>query len=319
MRALSKEGHQLSRLIPGNPSQLSKALQVTPPHPDRTSILSCRQNKACSQHLIKGKEAILLPLNYHTLSAGDSFLLTDGEWGADYARKEGIGFAVYGEPDFPCSDAQCLIMGFDEVSPDFIRKLYERSRGIPWTILRTKRTLVRELSLDDIDDIYRLHEDPEIQKNNPPLFPSREDEIQFQKAYIEQMYGFYGYGFWLVYNRIPQKIIENPALPYIPPYRKEAGELIGRAGLNHRDGFQEPELGYLFSAIARGKGIAFEVCSAILDYAHEILGFSMINSFIYPDNKRSIRFIEKLGFTFREKYDKDEKLLYRFTKKLTDS
>ena len=41
-----------------------------------------------------------------------------------------------------------------------------------------------------------------------------EEELEYQKAYIENMYRFYGYGIWLVFE-------------------KKTGTLIGRAGVEH--------------------------------------------------------------------------------------
>ena len=50
-----------------------------------------------------------------------------------------------------------------------------------------------------------------------------EEEKEFQRAYIENMYRYFGYGLWLVFS-------------------KETGELIGRAGLEHREYHEETEL-----------------------------------------------------------------------------
>lgn len=54
-----------------------------------------------------------------------------------------------------------------------------------------------------------------------PLY-DYETELEYQKAYIENMYGFYEYGMWLV-------------------FLKETGRLIGRAGLEH------DEMGYMIA------------------------------------------------------------------------
>ena len=218
-----------------------------------------------------------------------SYTVTDNETGVAFARFHDTGYVLYKKPDtIPCrtfpssaseiySGAQCIIEGFDEITPDFLEKMYQRKRGIPWTILETERTVIRELSLNDIDALFLLYGDPEIQRFIPPLMPTKEEETEFQKAYIEKMYGFFGYGFWNIIDR-------------------ESGRLIGRAGISNRRGFDIPELGYLLDKEHRGRGIAYEVCTSVIAYAERILGIEELNAFIQNENLPSIRLAEKIGF-----------------------
>lgn len=222
-----------------------------------------------------------------------SYTITDNKAGVEFARKYGTGYIFYlpaGNPhqsdlrsgSFPqldTRDAECVIEGFDEVTADFIEKMYRRKNEIPWTILVTQRTIVREISLTDIDELFELYEDTDIKRFIPPLLPTKEEEMDFQREYIKKMYGFFGYGFWNVLDR-------------------ESNKLIGRAGLSNRAGFDDPELGYLFSKPYRGKGIATEVCAAIIKYAVEILGAERLNAFIQPENTGSVHLAEKLGFKY---------------------
>ena len=85
--------------------------------------------------------------------------------------------------------------------------------------------------------------------------------------------------------------------------RKESGEVIGRAGLEHRDyhGVTELEMGYLIAPSEQRKGYATEICRAIMEYARENLDFPRINCLIHPDNVISKNFAERLGFSFLEK------------------
>ena len=222
-----------------------------------------------------------------------SYTITDNETGVEFARKYDTGYVLYMNPssvtfgdsfsqrEKPLSmhDAQCVIEGFDEVTADFIEKMYQRKIEIPWTILVTPRTIVREISLNDIDELFELYEDAEIKRFIPPLLPTKEEELDFQREYIKKMYGFFGYGFWNVLDR-------------------ESSKLIGRAGLTNRDGFDDMELGYLFKKEYRRQGIGTEVCRSIMDYAREILGAERLNAFIRPDNSASVSFAEKLGFVY---------------------
>ena len=92
------------------------------------------------------------------------------------------------------------------------------------------------------------------------------------------MYGFFGYGFWNIIDR-------------------ESGRLIGRAGISNRRDFDIPELGYLLDREHRGRGIAYEVCTSVIDYGKRILGIGELNAFIQKENLPSIRLAEKIGFT----------------------
>lgn len=58
-------------------------------------------------------------------------------------------------------------------------------------------------------------------------------------------------------------------------FDKASGELIGRAGLEHREfpDAVELELGYLIDPDRQGQGLATEVCQAILAFAREELDF----------------------------------------------
>lgn len=217
-------------------------------------------------------------------------------------KEFGIATMAYANPNFPnqtYSGVEMVVEGFEEVDVDFIEKVYQRWHHIPWTILETERCVVRELSLEDLDGLFSLYEDEGMDQYTEPLFPY-EEEKEYQRAYINHMYRYYGYGMWLV-------------------FLKETGELIGRAGLEHRE-IQEQvelELGYLIGKKYQGKGYATEVCTAILDYAKENTSFEQINCVVEEGNEISIHMAQKLGFMQRESYDMDGKIMYRFVRELS--
>ncbi|MBR5127767.1 MAG: GNAT family N-acetyltransferase [Roseburia sp.] len=180
------------------------------------------------------------------------------------------------EPGFPQVDM--IVEGFEEVDYDFFEKIYQRHHGLPWKILETERLLVRELALSDVKDLFELYSYEGMTDFMEGLYPY-EEEYEYQKAYIENMYYFFGYGMWLVFE-------------------KETGKLVGRAGVEHREALEgELELGYAIGTPWQGKGYAMEVCQGILEYVREELGFEEICSLVQPENTASIRLQEKLGFT----------------------
>lgn len=212
-------------------------------------------------------------------------------------KELGVATMAYMNTEIPnqsYSGVDMLVEGFEEIDVDFLEKVWQRHHRIPWTILETERCVVRELTLDDLDALFELYGDGEIDKYTDSLYPY-EEEKEFQRAYIENMYRYFGYGLWLVFS-------------------KETGELIGRAGLEHREYHEEIELelGYIIGTKYQGRGFATEICKAILEYAKENTGFERINALIEDENIPSKKLSEKLGFSHIEDFDLDGKIMCRY-------
>lgn len=158
-------------------------------------------------------------------------------------------------------------------------EVYQRLAGLPWEILRTERLLVRESTVKDVDEFYRIYKDPSITLYMESLFEDKDEETAYMKAYIDQIYGFYGYGLWTV-------------------VLKKTGQIIGRAGLSVREGYDLPELGFLIDTAFQKQGYGFEVCSAILQYGKEELGFEKVQALSDERNINSLKLLEKLGFIY---------------------
>ena len=193
------------------------------------------------------------------------------------------------------SGVKNVVEGFEEVDALFLERVYEREHHLPWEIARTDRWILREFTMDDMDGLVELYDQPgvayrivngyQVPGYIEPLLP-REEEEEYQRCYIENMYGFYGYGMWIVTE------IRSP-------------HIIGRAGLENReyeDGV-ELEMGYVIDPGWQHRGIAYEVCSAIMEYARENTDFPRLNALTEADNVASIALLEKLGFTYLEDTD----------------
>lgn len=176
-----------------------------------------------------------------------------------------------------CPNTDMWTEGFEEIDLEFLIHVYERHHGLPWTILTTKRCVVREFSMDYLDDLFELYAGKGMTDYVEPLYPY-EEEKKYQEAYIRNMYGFYGYGMWIVCD-------------------KNTGELIGRAGLEHREELDgEMELGYAIGVPYQRQGYATEVCEAILKYAHKELEQKTLCCLIEEGNRVSEHLAQKLGF-----------------------
>ena len=136
--------------------------------------------------------------------------------------------------------------GMEEIDGSFLQHVYERHHHIPWIILKTPRCIVKEFSMEYLDALFELYAGKGMTDYMEPLYPY-EEEREYQQAYIEQMYRFYGYGMWIVCDR-------------------NTGKLIGRAGVEHREELGgELELGYAIGVPWQRQGYATEVFSANLD------------------------------------------------------
>ena len=214
-------------------------------------------------------------------------------WGREY----GLAVMAYKNLTIPNQTyygVDMIAEGFGEVDANFLEKVHQRYHGIPWKIAETKRCIIRELSLEDLDALFELYTDEEIVRFTENLY-SYEEEKEFQSAYINNMYRFYGYGMWLVFS-------------------KETGRLIGRAGLEHREynGEIELELGYLIGTQYQKQGYAAEVCQQILKIAKSMTDFPRINCLIDAKNIPSIRLAEKLSFTRAEEIEVDGRKMERY-------
>lgn len=167
------------------------------------------------------------------------------------------------------------------IPADSYQKIYERAAGLPWTILETKRCVVRELTPEDAEAVLALY-DSEARRflEAPQDDPAQEREVL--EAYTQKVYCLYGYGTWGIFS-------------------KENGQLIGRAGFEPYTGDDDAmHFGYLIHRDWRGQGYAFEACAAILRYGKEAFGFEKITAETAKENKASAALLKKLGFELRE-------------------
>lgn len=198
----------------------------------------------------------------------------------DLARDVDVPAIAYQKPETDTFlHADMVVEGVEEVDMIFLQRVYERHFNIPWTILETKRCIVRELELSDMDDLFSMYAEPGMTDYMEGLY-EYEEELEYQKAYIENMYRFYGYGMWLVFE-------------------KKTGTLIGRAGVEHREELNgEMELGYAIRTSFQHQGYAYEVCQAIVQYAREELQAHLLHCLIEKGNIISEKLAVKLGFSY---------------------
>lgn len=177
------------------------------------------------------------------------------------------------------SHAEYAIEQIEEVEYESLKLAYLRLTGQPWTILTTARCEVRETTTDDADSFYEIYKEPSITRYMEDLYDDKAAEVAYIQDYIRNVYAFYGYGMWTVLE-------------------KNSGEVIGRAGISWREGFDIPELGFVIAVSYQHQGYAYEVCKAILEYGKTELGFTRIQALVMSENVSSKALCQKLGFKY---------------------
>lgn len=249
--------------------------------------------KVLRKNILCGESALLNDLQGHgveiVIGTGENLpekdltntlYITDAE--AEYrALKQGGRYVLpyrheeNAEADF--TGSLYVLEQIAEADYDTVDMAYRRLAGLPWEILRTERCIIRETTLADVEIFYQIYEEGSITEYMENLFEDPEEEIAYTKDYIERVYGFYGYGMWTVLEQ-------------------ESGQVIGRAGVSWREGFDLPELGFVIGVPWQRQGYAYEVCSAILDYAKEELGMDKVQALVMKGNDKSEALCRKLGF-----------------------
>lgn len=247
------------------------------------------------------EELLLVAATDDTIRIGSSFHVATLGYRNTKIRGQSLGGVEY------------LVEGFEELEAGYLEKVYQRYHRIPWTIASTSRCVIRELCMEDMDALYELYSDKSLTRYTEDLLGYEEETI-YQRAYINNMYRYYGYGMWLVFS-------------------KDTGELIGRAGLEHRalrkkvavnekvNGDPEEdmdvviELGYLIKTKYQHQGLAKEICQAILNYAKEELEIEQLNCFIEEGNTSSMKLAKSLGFSYQETVVEQNRNMLRFIRK----
>lgn len=209
----------------------------------------------------------------------------------DYFREEKIPVIAYEGGLTHQLMNNWILLSFESVDFSYLWKVHHRFHEIPLYILETKRTVVREFSMGDMDDLYKLYEGAHMTDYMEPLY-EREKEEAYEANYIEKVYGFYDYGMWLVFH-------------------KETKELIGRAGVESRGGLEHSsrrvdddyrndpdtvELGYAIKEEYQNQGYATEVCEAILNYTFHVLKKKRVYAQVDEKNLASVKLLKRLNF-----------------------
>lgn len=147
-------------------------------------------------------------------------------------------------------------------------------------VVETDRLVLRRLTAGDAAFIRDLVNDPDWLRY---IGDRNVRTLADARAYLRDgpiaMYARFGFGLYLVELR-------------------EGRVPIGVCGLLRRDVLEDVDLGFALLPSFRARGYAFEAAAATLAYARETLALSRVVAIVSPENRPSIRLLEKLGLWF---------------------
>lgn len=139
--------------------------------------------------------------------------------------------------------------------------------------IETERLTLRAITMDDLDEMVRLHEDPLVARFMGA--PSRSWLESWVRSSWEE-WEERGHGRLAITDR-------------------ESGAFLGRSGLKYWGQFEETELGWALQPEARGQGFATEAARAVLAWGFPRFDVPYFTAMIRPENDASIAVAERLG------------------------
>lgn len=76
---------------------------------------------------------------------------------------------------FP-SGAYCVEQ-LSDIDTQYLDRVYRRFNGIPWDIVETQRLKIREITVEDVTQLYDLYQDESVAKYMDALFPDRKSVV----------------------------------------------------------------------------------------------------------------------------------------------
>jgi RimJ/RimL family protein N-acetyltransferase len=156
----------------------------------------------------------------------------------------------------------------------------------PFPILRTERLTLRQLVINDEQEIFTLRSDSEINKY---LNRQVSNTIDDARNFI---------------NKVNENINKNDSL-YWAITLSDKNILVGTICLfSFSDENDKCEIGYELLTNFQGQGIMKEAVEKVIDYAFNTIKVQKIEAFFHRDNLSSVRLLDKFSFKPSNELDK---------------
>lgn len=197
------------------------------------------------------------------------------------AGKAVVGLWDPGRPNVSLFPARYVIERPEDADAAYLERAVRRHLGLPLTICRSERLIIREFTPEDC----RFIPFEEEAGTDDAVF--RTPELLY--AYIKNQYEFYEYGIWAVVRAYDNVLVGKAG---ISPMRVSE-ELLSEGG---KSDDPAAELSYHIFRPFRRHGLALEACRHILSYARSQVTSNLFIR-IMPDNLPSALLAKKLGFS----------------------
>jgi len=156
-------------------------------------------------------------------------------------------------------------------------------------ITETERLVIREMLPTDVDEMFELHNDPEVHTYLGNKTVSSKDEVVEIIKFVRQQYQDTGVGRWVIIDKRTNEFVGWTGLEWVT---KETN--------NHKNYY---DLGYRLIKRFWGQGIATESAWASLDYAFDELHATEVYGMADCNNSGSNKILKKVGLKFIEAFD----------------
>ena len=144
-------------------------------------------------------------------------------------------------------------------------------------VLETRRLLLRQITSDNFEDLYRMNSDPVVMKYVGDGSTRNRDQMLRE---LEMLISHY---------------TRKPGLGIWATILKDTDSFVGASGLVYYDNTPEIEIGYRLLKEHWNKGYATEASFGLLEYGFKTLGLDKLVSSAHVDNFASRRVMEKIG------------------------
>ena len=159
---------------------------------------------------------------------------------------------------------------------------------LPFQNLESERLLLRQITPDDVNEIFALRSNPETMKYIPrPLATTKDDAMGHIKM-------------------IQDKIVSNEGINWAIT-EKGNPKMIGIIG-HYRIRWEHfrSEIGYMLLPEYQGKGIITEAIQLLVDYGFNEMNMHSLEAIIDPENTASARVLEKNNFVKEAHFKENE-------------
>ena len=164
----------------------------------------------------------------------------------------------------------------------------------PFPFLTTERLTLRQLIIDDEQEIFTLRSDREINKYLDRQIANTIDDA---RNFI---------------NKVNENINKNDSLYWAITF-KDKNILVGTICLfSFSDENDKCEIGYELLTNFQGQGIMKEAVEKVIDYAFNTIRVQEIEAFFHRDNQSSIKLLKKFSFRNLNKPDETDPNLIHY-------